>query len=83
MVLEDGLKCIARQGEHSVVIDMGEIMGGEGAGPTPGFFGRIGLISCIAIGIKMTEARADISFDKICVDVEMVCDNRRSFWNGT
>ena len=59
-VLEDGLKCTVNQGEHSAIIDMGEIMGGEGAGPNPGFFGRAALISCIAIGVKMAAARANI-----------------------
>lgn len=78
-VLTDGLKCVVQQGEHSAVIDMGEVMGGDGAGPSPGFFGRAALISCIAIGLKMTAARAGIQLDKINVDVEMDWDNRGIF----
>lgn len=78
-VLEDGLKCTVSQGEHSAIIDMGEMMGGDGAGPNPGFFGRAALISCIAIGVKMAAARADIQLDKIGVDVEMDWDNRGIF----
>lgn len=78
-VLEDGLKCVVRQGDHSAVIDMGEIMGGEGAGPSPGFFGRAALISCIAIGLKMTAVRAGVQLDKINVDVEMDWDSRGIF----
>lgn len=78
-VLEDGLKCIVKQGDHSAAIDMGEVMGGEGAGPSPGFFGRAALSSCIAIGLKMTAARAGIQLDKINVDVEMDWDNRGIF----
>lgn len=78
-VLEDGLVCVVKQGDHSAVIDMGKVMGGENAGPSPGFFGRAALISCIAIGLKMTAARAGVRLDKINVDVEMDWDNRGIF----
>lgn len=63
----------------TAVIDMGEVLGGEGAGPTPGFFGRAALSGCIAIGLKMTAVRAGVPLDKICVDVEMDFDNRGLF----
>ena len=78
-VLEDGLKCTVRQGDHTAVVDMVEIMGGENAGPSPGFFGRAALISCIAIGLKMAAATAGVQLDKICVDVEMDWDDRGVF----
>lgn len=74
--LENGLKCVVREDEHSATIDMGEIMGGEGAGPGPGFFGRASLASCVAIGLKMAAARAGVPIDAIDVDVEMDWDNR-------
>ncbi len=77
--LEDGLKCIVTQGEHSAVMDMGEVMGGESAGPTPGFFGRAALISCIAMGLKIEAVRAGVVFDSIDVSVEMDWDNRGMF----
>lgn len=77
--LEDGLKCIVTQGEHSAVMDLGEVLGGENAGPTPGFFGRAALISCIAIGLKMAAVRAGVVFDSIDVSVEMDWDNRGMF----
>jgi uncharacterized OsmC-like protein len=74
--LQDGLKCIVRERDHSAVVDMVEAMGGDAAGPSPGFFGRAALTSCIAIGIKMTAARADIRIGSIDVEVEMDWDNR-------
>jgi hypothetical protein len=71
-VLEDGFKCIVKQGDHSAIVDMSEAMGGVAAGPSPGFFGRAGLISCIAIGLKITALRAGIELDEINVDVKMI-----------
>ncbi len=80
--LEDGLKCVVTQGDYSAVMDMGEVLGGESAGPTPGFHGRAALISCIAIGLKMTAARAGVVFDAIDVSVEMDWDIRGIFGMG-
>jgi len=70
-VIESGLVCRVTEGENTAIVDMVEVMGGEGTGPSPGFFGRASLISCIAIGIKMTAARSRVKFDKISVDLEM------------
>ena len=54
-------------------------MGGVAAGPSPGFFGRAGLISCIAIGLKITALRARIELDAINVDVKNDWDDRGIF----
>lgn len=78
-VLHDGLKCEVREGDHRLVADMGPVMGGEGHGPTPGFYGRAALISCIAIGLKMTAARHSVAIDSIRVEVENDWDNRGMF----
>ena len=77
--LERGLKCTIREGDQSAVVDMVEKMGGGAEGPSPGFFGRAALTSCIAIGLKMTAARAGIDIDAIEVDLEMDWDHRGLF----
>ena len=63
-------------------MDMGTVMGGENAGPTPGFHGRAALISCIAMGLKTQAVRAGVVFDSIDVSVEMDWDNRGMFGMG-
>lgn len=80
--LGDGLKCVVTQGGHTAVMDMGTVMGGENAGPTPGFFGRAALISCIAMGLKFEAVRTGVVFDAIDVSVEMDWDNRGMFGMG-
>lgn len=69
-VVEDGLMCTFTQGEHSAIMDMPTIMGGDDAGPTPGFFGRAGIAGCVSIGIKYAAVMAGMVFDKVTVDIE-------------
>lgn len=73
--LDKGLVCTVRQGSYEAVMDMGKVLGGDGAGPTPGFYFRAALAGCVAIGIKMTAAREGIAVDSIDVDVEMDFDD--------
>ena len=40
-VLAKGFEVNVTEGDNTAVIDMGEVMGGNGAGPTPGFFGEL------------------------------------------
>jgi uncharacterized OsmC-like protein len=54
---------------------MPEPIGGEGSAPSPGFHIRVGLVGCIAIGIKLTAAREGIDIGAIDVDVEMDFDD--------
>jgi uncharacterized OsmC-like protein len=54
-------------------------MGGEDAGPTPGYYARAGIVGCVAIGIKMAAARACYNFRR--VDVRLECDfDDRAFY---
>lgn len=78
-VLAKGFKVNVTEGDNTAVMDMGEVMGGTGAGPSPGFFGRAGLISCIAMGIKIAAAVARVPLDSVTVEVEMDWDNRGMF----
>lgn len=77
--LEKGLKCYIQQGDHSAVADMGLAMGGDCAGPSPGFFGRASLVSCVAMGIKIAAELRKLPIDSINVDIEMDWDNRGIF----
>ncbi len=72
----DGLACIATQDDWSHTIDMPTTIGGTATGPTPGFFGRASVISCMAIGIKLAAARDDIEIAGIKIDMETDWDDR-------
>ena len=78
-ILEKGFQVNITEGDNTAVMDMGEVMGGNGAGPSPGFFGRAGLIGCVAMGIKIAAATARVPLDKVTVDVEMDWDSRGMF----
>ena len=78
-VMTEGFQVNVTEGDNTALMDMGEVMGGNGAGPTPGFFGRAGLISCIAMGIKMAASVARVPLDSVIVEVEMDWDNRGMF----
>ncbi len=81
--IEEGLTCTFRQGGQEAVMDMSKVIGGDGRGPTPGFFIRAGLAGCIAIGIKLTATREAIAVDVIDVDVEMDFDDGAMFGVGS
>jgi uncharacterized OsmC-like protein len=80
--IEQGLTCRARQGDHEAVMDMSKALGGDEAGPTPGFFIRMGLVGCIAIGIKLTATREGIAVGAIEVGVDMDFDDGAMFGVG-
>ena len=72
----DGLGCRISDGTHSMVADMPRVMGGGDTGPTPGFYARAGIVSCIAIGLKMLAARAGHDFRRVRVRVENDFEDR-------
>lgn len=71
----EGLVCTFRQGDREAVMDMPKPLGGEGSAPTPGFFIRAGLASCVAIGIKLAATREGLRLETIDVDVDMDFDD--------
>jgi len=73
--VEDGLVCRITDGDQEVVADLPEIMGGDDAGPTPGFFARAGLAGCVAMGIKMEAAQSGIQCKSVSVQVETDFDD--------
>ena len=78
-VVEDGLACTLSDGQHTIVTDLPEEMGGDDTGPTPGFFARAGIAGCVSMGIKMLAARAGHSFRKVSVTVETDFDDRSTY----
>ena len=80
--IEKGTLCRITDGTHNVVTDLPEPMGGEDAGPSPGFFARAGLAGCVAIGIKMQAARAGYELRSINVQVETDFDDRAFYGLG-
>ncbi|MGB0747322.1 MAG: OsmC family protein [Magnetospiraceae bacterium] len=66
----DGLACNIAQGDYSAIADMGQNMGGDAAGPSPGFYARAGIVSCVAIGVKMLAAREGLTFRSVEVIIE-------------
>jgi uncharacterized OsmC-like protein len=73
--IEQGLVCHARQDNYTATMDMPEPVGGEGSAPPPGFHIRVGLVGCIAIGVKLTAVREGIDIGIVEVDVEMDFDD--------
>ncbi|MCB2135120.1 MAG: OsmC family protein [Rhodobacteraceae bacterium] len=70
--IEDGLTCHATQGKFRATMDMGPGMGGDAAGPSPGFFARAAIVGCVGIGVKMMAAREGLVFRSLDVTIE--CD---------
>ena len=81
-VVGDGFRCDYTEGDSSVVVDMPPVIGGAAAGPTPGFYSRAGLCSCLAIGIKLAAIRSGIDFRRVTVDVEVDFDDGAMFGVG-
>ena len=74
--LKAGLECAIEEGPWAAVAGMSESWGGNNAGPSPGFFGRGALGSCLTIGIAMWAARLEIPIDGVEVMVEADYDSR-------
>ena len=55
--IEDGLACHVQQGKFTTVTDLGRGMGGDAAGPSPGFLARAAIVGCVGMAVKMLAAR--------------------------
>jgi uncharacterized OsmC-like protein len=70
-----GLTCHIEQGGFSATADLGPGMGGEAAGPSPGFYARSAIVGCVGIGIKMLAVREGFVLDRLTVTVETDFDD--------
>lgn len=82
-IVRDGLTCLFTAGEQSAVMDVPEILGGDNAGPTPGFFARAAIAGCVSMAVKLTAVMAGVVFDTVAVDMEMDFDDGASMGLGT
>lgn len=78
-----GLTCAVTQGKFSAVTDLGHGMGGDAAGPSPGFYARTAIVGCVGMGIKMLAAREGLSFHSMTVTVETDFDDSALFGLGS
>ena len=69
--LVEGLRCVSREGNHTVASDLGPALGGDDSGPTPSALLRVALGSCLTMGYRLRAARHGIPIESIRVEVEM------------
>jgi len=75
--LDGGLRCrVAGSAGEQIETDMPPAMGGNAAGPNPGWFFRASLASCCATVIAMRAARLGINLTKLEVTVDSEGDHR-------
>jgi uncharacterized OsmC-like protein len=79
VTVKDGLTCEVVEGPWRFVVDMPTSVGGAGAGPSPGVYGRGALGSCLAIGYMMHASRVGIPIEALTVDVEADYDDGALF----
>jgi uncharacterized OsmC-like protein len=70
-----GLACHIEQGRLSAITDLGPAMGGDAAGPSPGFYARSAIVGCVGIGIKMLAVREGLVLERLTVTVETDFDD--------
>jgi len=75
-IIENGTACLVQEKKFNMIVDVPSSIGGGGNGPTPGALVRSALTSCIAIGVKLWAARADIQIDFVDVQLEADVDAR-------
>jgi uncharacterized OsmC-like protein len=71
----NGLTCEVQEGNWKFTADMPEQAGGNGAGPTPGVFGRAALGSCLAIGYMMRAAQLNVPITALEVEIQADYDD--------
>jgi uncharacterized OsmC-like protein len=79
VTVTNGLTCEIREGDWTFTADMPEQAGGNGAGPTPGVYGRGALGSCLAIGYMMQAASMGIPIAGLEVEIQADFDDGALF----
>src|SRR4249919_3816528 len=69
------LSCEITEGNHKLIADMPDSVGGNAQGPTPGVYGRAALGSCLAIGYMMKAATMNIPITMLEVEVQADYDD--------
>ena len=74
--LEDGVKCLSRNGDWSFEIDEPSSVGGDNSAPSPGVYGLGALTGCIAMAVKNQAVMSNVSVTAVEVNVEADYDDR-------
>jgi len=74
--VEDGLRCMVRDGGWSFTADLGAHAGGEDAGANPGVFGRTALGTCLAMTYVLWATRLGVTYRSLNVEVHADYDSR-------
>jgi uncharacterized OsmC-like protein len=75
--LEEGLRVrVEGPGGESLITDMPQSVGGDNAGPSPGWLFRAALAACEATLIAMQAARDGVSLEALNVSVDSESDDR-------
>jgi uncharacterized OsmC-like protein len=77
--VKEGLTVEVREGNWTLIADMPEKAGGNGAGPTPGVYGRAALASCLAMGYMMRAALMAVPVAHLEVEVQADYDDGALF----
>lgn len=73
--VRNGLTCEIEEGPWRLVADMPEQVGGTGAAPTPGVYGRAAFGSCLAINYAMRLAAMGVPVRSLEVEVQADYDD--------
>lgn len=80
--VRDGLTCEIEDGPWKLTADLAPKCGGNGAGPTPGTFGRAALGSCLAMSYVMWAAALGVPVHHVEVEVQAASDVRGMYGVG-
>jgi uncharacterized OsmC-like protein len=72
----DGTTCEIEDGPWKLVADLERGMGGDGAAPDPGVFGRGALGACMVLGYEMWAAHLGVRIEGARVTIESDFDSR-------
>lgn len=81
--LEAGVRCSVVAEDHTLTVDLPELVGGEDQGPTPSQLVASGLAACLAQGYAAIAAQEGIQLDGVEVSVEGEFDARGMYGIGT
>lgn len=80
--LGEDLACEAQDGAWNLTVGLPEKLGGNGAAPDPGVFGRTALGSCLAVAYARWAAKRDVPIRSLEVEVQADYDAASEYGIG-
>jgi len=71
-----GMKIVCQEGPWQATSDLADTLGGEGIDPTPGFFLRAALGTCIGSTLTVEAAALDLDLRDFTIDISADYDSR-------